>query len=136
MHLYFLSIVVNTLCSLILMADDFGGKLAFLKKIGEFFKGLGTKFIIACSALLIALLKLVAPAGADQIPFIGDFFPMVAGFSLGAVLLLDAVKKKSDVENQSLEKMDKIVLKNKSFVGFIGLILALLHFLFPETPIL
>ena len=136
MHLYFLSIVVNMLISFILMADDFGEKLSFLKKIADFFKGLGTKFIVACSALLISLLKLIFPAGTDQIPFIGDFFPMVAGFSLGAILLLDAVKAKSEIENKSLQKIEKVVLKNKGLVGFICLIIAVLHFIFAEIPIL
>ena len=135
MRLYFLSIIVNILSSCILMVDDFGDKLVFLKKIGDFFKGLGTKLLVACSAMLISLLKLMFPAGTDQIPFIGDLFPMVAGFLLGGTLMLDAVKKKSEVENQSLEKMEKLVLKNKGLVGLICLIIAFLHFLFAEIPI-
>jgi hypothetical protein len=134
MQIYFLSIVVNIIISMILMSEDFGEKISIFKKVENAFQGMSKKFLLAFSAMLIALIQLVAPI--EGIPFLGDFLPMVAGFSLGGALLVTAIKERTDVENQAVDKLEKVMLHYKGFIGAGGIIVSLLHFILPTLPIL
>jgi hypothetical protein len=134
MQFYFLSIIVNTIIGLILMADDFGEKITLFKKVAEAFQGISKKFLLALAAMFIGLIKLVAPV--EGWPFIGDFLPMAAGFVLGITLLVAAIKEKTDVENAAIDKLEKVMLHYKGFIGAAGIIISLLHFLFPTLPVL
>lgn len=134
MQFYFLSIIINIIISMILMSEDFGEKIGFFKKVAESFQGISKKFLLALSAMLIGLIKLVAPI--DGLPFLGDFLPMIAGFSLGGALLVAAIKERTDVQNEAVDKLEKVMLNYKGFIGAGGFIISLLHFILPTLPIL
>jgi hypothetical protein len=134
MQFYFLSVIVNITISMILMSDDFGEKIKFFKKVADSFQGITKKLLLALSAMLIGLIKLVAPI--DGLPFIGDFLPMVAGFALGGALLVSSIKERSDVENQAIDRLEKVVMHYKGFIGAGGFLISVIHFLLPTLPIL
>jgi hypothetical protein len=134
MQFYFLSIVVNIVISMILMSEDFGEKIAFFKKVADSFQGISKKFLLALSAMLIGLIKLGWPV--EGIPFLGDFLPMIAGFSLGGALLVMAIKERTDVKSDTVDKLEKVMVNYKSFIGAGGFLISLLHFILPTLPIL
>ncbi len=134
MQIYFLSIIVNIIISMILMSEDFGEKIKYFKKVADSFQGLTKKLLLALSAMLIGIIKLVAPV--EGLPVIGDFLPMVAGFVLGGALLVASIKERSDVENQAIDKLEKVMLHYRGIIGAGGFIISIMHFLLPTLPIL
>jgi hypothetical protein len=84
--------------------------------------------------MLIGLIKLGWPV--EGIPFLGDFLPMIAGFSLGGALLISAIKERTDVQNEAVDKLEKVMVNYKGFIGAGGFLISLLHFILPTLPIL
>lgn len=132
-QLYLLSIIANSLAGLVFIAEHLSEKIAFLKTVEGFFKNFGVRIILAFTIILIAMIKLVWPFYG--IPFIGDFFPMIAGLVMGFTLIFDFLRSKSDVNTEALVLLDKLFLKNKFFIGIGALIVSFLHFLLPGVVI-
>jgi hypothetical protein len=132
-QMYFLSIIVNSLAGLVLIAEHLSEKVAFLKSIEGFFKNFGVRIILSFALILVAMIKLVWPFYG--IPFIGDLLPMTAGLVMGFTLIFDFMRSKSDVHTEALVLLDKLFLKNKFFIGIGALLISFLHFLLPGVVI-
>ena len=52
------------------------------------------------------------------------------GLVLGGILALDYYRAKSTVETPLVETLDRLLVKNGSNFGIIGIVVAFLHFLF------
>jgi hypothetical protein len=133
-QIYLLSVVGNILAGLVLAAEHLSKKMPLFKQLDVFFKNIGVRMALALAVTVVALVQLVWPY--DGIPILGDFLPMTAGLVCGFTLIYDYLRVKSDVETKALVTLDKIFIQNKFLFGIGAIIVALLHFLLMEAPIL
>lgn len=64
------------------------------------------------------------------IPIIGDLLPAVAGLLGGGTILLDYYSK-SFAEHDLPEVFEAVFFNNRKYIGFICIIIAIIHFIIP-----
>ena len=128
---YFLSILANILGGLSLAADHYDGKISGFSKIKQFCEdNPGFRVTVGVFAFLAGFLKLLSVTKGD-VPVVGDLLPSLSGLLIGTTLLFERYKEKTTVESGAIDAADKILLKYKSIVGSVGVIVGALHFLLP-----
>jgi len=134
LQFYFLSVLINALAGYILFTGNEKGVLEFK---GNFsLKDETVKFVIGILSVVTGLLKLLSPIEGD-IPIIGDLIPGVVGFLCGFALIFEYYKGRSSLDNSDrTERIDKILVSNKKFIGIAGIAAAILHFIFPKVLLL
>jgi hypothetical protein len=132
-QIYLLSVVGNILAGLVLSAEHLSKKMPLFKQLDNFFKNIGVRVALALAVFIVALIQLIWPY--DGIP-LGDLLPMTAGLVCGFTLVYDFLRGKSDVQTKTLVTLDKIFVENKFLIGIGAIIIAFLHFLLMEVPIL
>lgn len=144
---YFLSILMNILAGLILI---FGVNLA-AEKTGDFldeeddtdspvkktFGELGLdspsfRMVVGILCVFVAIMKLLSVFRND-VPFIGDSFPALAGFLGGASILLEYYVSSSEDEISVSESIQKVFIDSRKIIGYVCFAAALLHFIFPQV---
>ena len=135
-QIYFISILSNLLSGLILSSHHYSERFPGFSSVRDFFVGKpGLRVTIGIIAFLTGFLKLLTVTKGD-VPVIGDLLPALSGLILGAGLLFERYKEKSTVETKTLETVDKLLLRNKTIFGSVGVIIAVLHFLMPGIVLL
>jgi len=132
-QLYFLLIVFNTLAGIILASEAIREKVPAISKFIELIAIKEIKFIIGIGSLIVGVIKLIAPVGFI---IIGDLIPAVSSGVMGITLLVDFYKDNTTIKSETINKLDNTFLKNKTKIGLLGLLVALLHFFFDWAPIL
>ena len=132
---YALSIFVNIFTGLLLSEDGKSEKAGIMMKISELLQDKGTKFVLGLFAVLIGFFKILTPIQGD-VPVIGDLFPALSGLAMGAVLLVDFFKTSPDVSSETIEKVDSVIARNGKYIGIVGILSGILHFLVPGVPII
>ena len=140
-QLYFLSVLFNIFCGLILAAEFISEKISSFTSFSEMISGSRAKFIIGATAFVVGVLKLLVPISrmsgtAANWLILGDLLPAAMGMLLGFALLMDFLKQKSVINTDTLIRLDSIIIQNKKTIGFAGIIVALLHFFFGTLMIL
>jgi hypothetical protein len=94
------------------------------------------RLILGILCAIIGILKLLSPS-MDNIPILGDLVPALAGVAAGFILVFGYYREHVSVGVVEPEgKLDRIggtFLKYKRPVGFLLLVSAALHFLFPQA---
>ena len=135
-QIYFLSIVANLLSGLVLSAEHYGTKFPGFVAVKDFFIGKpGLRVTIGIISFLTGFLKLLTVTKGD-VPVVGDLLPALSGLILGAGVLFERYKERSNVSSRALETADKFILRHKSIYGSVGIIIALVHFLLPGIVLL
>ena len=146
---YFLSVLLNVLCGLILVygtnlasgeipssdAADTGSEEKSLK---DGFKGFDNKtfrLIIGILSVFVGILKFLSVYRND-IPVIGDLLPALAGLMGGASILLEYFMGTTTEEINIPEAVKKIFIECRKYIGVGCLVVGVLHFIFPQVPIL
>ena len=132
---YALSVVVNLLIGLSLSFEPKEEKQTFLLKVRDGLREKGIKFTLGLTALVVGVLKILSPIQGD-VPVVGDIVPVITGIALGGILLVQFFKESSDVTSETVDKLFGFVEKNRKYVGIVGVVSAILHFLMPRVPIL
>ena len=133
---YFLSIVANIVAGLTLAGDYLGAKIAFLSSFKNLRENRNAVIGIGAATALIGLIKLFVLSPGETVPVAGDLLPAVTGMALGGVLLVEAFREKVASKGEKIEKISKTVLTFRVPLGIAGVVVAILHFLFPGAPIL
>ena len=81
---------------------------------------------------LTGILKLVSVIRSD-VPVIGDLLPALAGLAGCFCLILEYYMNTTTIENTLPVLLDKIFIKNSNVIGFLCIVIALLHFVFPTV---
>jgi len=131
---YALSIFVNLIAGLVLSMTPGEKKQTVFSKIMGALEDKGVKFSLGIAALIVGLFKLLTPITGD-VPVVGDLLPALTGMILGGVLLLDFFNERSEIAPEFPGKWDVVLLKNKKYIGIAGILVAILHFLMPNVPI-
>jgi hypothetical protein len=133
-QLYFLSVLFNGLAAYILiMGDGWEGiesSLRFSPRNPIF------RLVLGILSGATGILKLLSPS-VDNVPVFGDLVPSLAGIIAGFVLIFGYYRESASVSASGaegkLDRMGDVFLKYKKGVGFVLLVAAALHFLFPQA---
>lgn len=130
---YFLSIVSNLLAGLALSADYLEEKFPSMENLKGVISTKGSRATIGVVSVISGFFKLLAVTAGD-VPVVGDFLPALGGLGLGGLLLYELYRERSTVEGgQTPESVDQTILRNKPIIGIFGILVGLIHFLFPRV---
>jgi hypothetical protein len=90
------------------------------------------RLILGVLTVLTGLLKVLSAVERD-IPIIGDLLPALAGLAAGFILVFEYYQDHSAMEPESVEKIERVLIRHKRIIGIVSLCAAGLHFLFPRV---
>ncbi|MDR2136250.1 MAG: hypothetical protein LBO76_06500 [Treponema sp.] len=132
---YFLSILLNAAAGFVLFTNGGGGGAGAIEEEIRFSLQNETfRLILGILGAVTGLLKLLSPVQGD-IPVIGDLVPAAAGLVTGFILLFDYYHGRSFFEEGD-NRMTQIITVNRKWIGFAAMIVAALHFIFPQVLLL
>ncbi|GHV44477.1 hypothetical protein AGMMS49546_28500 [Spirochaetia bacterium] len=132
---YFLSIVFNAAAGFVLINEGTDVENSIESSLKFSFRNETFHLILGILTMVTGLLKLLSSTPGD-IPIIGDLFPAVTGLAAGFILLFGYYQGRSVIEDDKNTRVGEIVSKNRKWIGFAALIVAALHFLFPQALLL
>jgi uncharacterized membrane-anchored protein len=129
---YFLSVLFNAAAGYVLVMEEKDRDEGI--KTGSYFSldNDTVRLILGILTLVSGLLKLLSVIQGD-IPVIGDLLPAVMGLLAGFILIFEYYHTKTELEVKNSEILERILLKNKKWIGFVAIASAILHFLFPSV---
>lgn len=129
-QVYLLSVITLILASVALGYDPLDERIhvsSFFN--GAIFKSPGFAFGLGVVTFLVGLFQFLSVHPDDTI-ILGNLVPATAGVVLGGTLMLAYYKEKSTVESGFVDRLDAIFLQNAAGLSYLGLLIAVLHFLF------
>jgi len=133
---YFLSILSNIVAGLTLAGDYLGEKMPFLASFKNLRANRPATVTIGVVAIIIGIIKLIVLSPGESIPVVGDLLPALTGIAVGGILLVEAFRQRVESQGESLKKISAAVLTYRVPVGIAGVVIAVVHFLFPGAPVL
>jgi hypothetical protein len=135
-QIYLLSILANVVAGLTLSGDYLGSKFSLFATFKNLSGNRTAQVIIGIVTLVVGALKIFILSPRESVPVAGDLLPALTGIVLGAALLVEASMAKIEGGEEKLGKLSKAVLGYRVPLGIFGVIVGILHFLFPGTLIL
>ncbi|MDR2068798.1 MAG: hypothetical protein LBP71_02900 [Spirochaetaceae bacterium] len=129
---YFLSILFNAASGYTLAMEDKDREGPAENGPCFFLNNETLRLILGILTLVSGLLKLLSSIQGD-IPIIGDLLPAVLGLLTGFILVFDYYHTKTSIGSEKSELIERIIAKNKRWLGFAAIASAVLHFLFPTV---
>ena len=136
LQIYFISIVVIFLGGLALVAEYLGEKRPSLASLKDYFGRKGVTVTLGFLSLIAGILKFFIRAPFDTVPVAGDLLPALVGIALGLALLMGFFKSKVSEPSELMDKAEKMALTYRVPLGFLGIAVAIVHFLFPGAVLL
>jgi hypothetical protein len=125
---YFLSVFLNALAGYALASGDEKGELGI--KGGFSLSDETVRLVLGILCMVTGLLKLLSPS-ENGLPILGDFIPAMVGLLTGFILVLEYYRSHATVESGQADSLYEKFALNKKLVGFVAVVSAVLHFLFP-----
>ena len=135
-QIYFLVIIANIVAGLSLSSGYLGKRIPIVAIFDKFREGRKTPITVGIATTIIGILKLIVRSPGETTPVAGDLAPALIGILLGVVLLNTAFQPKPATNNGEVEKAEKAMIRYRVPIGIIGIVGALVHFLFPGVLIL
>ncbi len=135
-QIYLLSVLSNIVAGLTLAGDYLGEKIPFLATFKNLRANRPASVTIGVVTAIIGIIKLIVPSPGETIPVVGDLLPALTGIALGVILLVDSFRATVESRGEQLKKISTAVLTYRVPVGIAGVVVAILHFLFPGVPVL
>ena len=135
---YLLSVVSTVVAGLALASDYLGKKSDFLGSFRYLRRSRGVQVTIGLVTAVIGVLKLIFRSPGETIIVAGDLLPAAAGIIIGVILIGEAFRQhpKAEGENEkvgkSVEKVTAAIMPYQVPVGIAGVVVGLIHFLFPR----
>ncbi len=130
-QIYLVSVVVNLLAGITLAYGFLDTRLPLSSALnGELFEQPRFWFGLGSVSFIVGFLKLLS--GVAEMPVIGDLLPAIAGLMMGMTLLVQFYRSRADVVPDAVVTLEKVFVANKTAVGIVGIVVALVHFLFPR----
>jgi hypothetical protein len=135
LQIYFISVLANLTGGLFLiLGSAHTDKDSFIT-----LKNLVTKksaqAVLGIIALLAGILKLFVYARAGSVPVLADLLPAIGGIGIGGSLILNVLFK-DEAPGTSAGQLQVSLEKLHMPIGISGVVLAVLHFLFPGVILL
>jgi uncharacterized membrane protein HdeD (DUF308 family) len=135
-QLYFLSILFNGLSGYLFLRGDREEKDTIENSFRFSFHNDTFRLVLGILSAITGLLKLLSPS-IDNILILGDLVPALMGLFAGFILVFGYYREHRSVTNKEedgkLEKLGGTLLKYRKGFGFILLVTALAHFIFPQA---
>lgn len=135
-QIYLLSVLANIIAGLTLAGDFLGEKMPFLASFKNLRSNKAAQTVIALASIIIGVIKLIVLSPGESVPVVGDILPALTGIILGGILVIEAFRPAVDSRGESLQKISKTVLSYRVPVGIVGVVVGIVHFLFPGAVIL
>lgn len=137
-QMYFLSVCVNFFGGFLLTLGSLENRFDAVKQMKSSFENKTLRVVTGILALVIGFLKLFVVYSVNDggIIVFGDLLPAITGLALGTTLVVEVYKERSDGSSEILETLDNTLLKYSTLLGFAGIAVSILHFLFANTVIL
>jgi len=154
---YFLSVLLNILIGLVLVygkdltqdndgadSDDDAQQKKSKKSAGSgnsifgsssCFENKSFRLVLGVLSLLVSIMVILSPFRND-VPVIGDLLPALAGLFSGASLLVEYYITTTTEEIRIPQKLVDLLVNGRKYIGVTCLVAGLLHFIFPQVPIL
>ncbi len=132
-QLYFLSVFANLVTGLLLAADYLGQKTAFFAEWKKLLENRVAEILFGLGAAAIGILKLIIFSPGETVAVVGDLVPALTGLVLGAVLLGQAFRARVEKAGQKAERVARAVIGYQVPIGIFGMVVAVVHFLFPQV---
>ena len=129
---YVLSILVNLLGGFLLADDVLSKKLSTFNISDKILKSEIYTLIFAIIAAIAALFKIISVYAGD-LYVIGDILPAVASFIIAAYFFCKYLLEKKGVLEGTFGSIDLFIERYKSLLGIACIIIAFLHFIFPQV---
>jgi hypothetical protein len=136
-QLYFLSILCNGLSGYILFAGKEGETIeegAFLSLNSPIFH-----LVLGILSVVTGVLKLLSPLPSitgNTVYILGDLVPSTAGITAGLLLIFGMYRQGSTAGSESMGELDRIgsnLLRFRKTFGLGLMLVAVMHFLFPQA---
>ncbi|MBP3367110.1 MAG: hypothetical protein J6K96_09050 [Treponema sp.] len=140
---YFLSVLLNVLAGLILVygknlaqEDEFSGEGDSVSSGSTIldFNSPVFRLVVGILCIFVAVMKILSVFRND-VPVIGDLFPVLAGFAAGFSILLEYYMASSS-EPSSVPPAAGAVLGSRKIIGAVCIAAGILHFVFPQIVLL
>jgi hypothetical protein len=102
-----------------------------LKGVQEALKiNIPSRIILILLSLLIGVFKILSVTAGD-VAVVGDLFPALGLLVIAMVFFLDYYTEQAEIRSGFIERLQKVFITNKKFLGVVLIAVGLLHFLFP-----
>jgi len=130
-QLYFLSVLCNGFCGYILFST--GREKSVFKEEITFFQNPTFHLVLGILSGIVGILVLLSPY--NGIPILGDLIPSIAGIIAAFVIIFGVYRRdvSSSDSDSKLERFGESLLRFRKVVGIILMIVAMVHFLFPQA---
>jgi hypothetical protein len=132
---YFLSILLNGLVGYMLVSEKEPAAPSIADGLGFSLQNETLRLVLGILTMLTGLLKLLSAVPGDLV-VIGDLIPALVGFTTGFSLVFEYYRGHSGIESKRTDKLEGFLTRNKKRIGFVALVSAALHFLFPSVLLL
>lgn len=133
MQFYFLSIVCNVLAGLALLLNaEESGAMPLVEGLRETFKNETTRLVLGILSLIAGLFKILSVVRMDVV-VVGDLLPALAGILASIALFNEYYTARSTIERTPNPVFVAIFITRKKWIGWMAIVAAALHFLFPNV---
>ena len=135
---YLLTVVSTVVAGLALSSDYLGTKSEFFGSFRFLRQSRSIQITAGLVTSVIGVLKLIFRSPGERVVIAGDLLPAAVGIILGIILIGEAFRQhpKSEGEpegvEKSVEKVTAAMMPYRVPVGIAGVVVGLLHFLFPR----
>ena len=136
-QMYLLSVVTITIGSVALAGDYLAGKKTSLKPIFDIIGSKNARWGIGSIAIIIGIFKMIFRSPGEDVRVVGDLLPALAGIGVGALLLFSAFHREPEGDPQTkIALFVEKALRRRAYIGLLGMLVSIVHFLFPGVLIL
>jgi hypothetical protein len=138
---YLLSVVSTVVAGLALSSEYLGKKGDFFASFRFLRRSRSIQITTGLITAVIGVLKLIFRSPGERVVVVGDLLPAAVGIILGIILIGEAFRQHPKTEpeipetepvEKSVEKVTKAIMPYRVPVGIAGIVVGLLHFLFPR----
>jgi hypothetical protein len=133
---YLLSVLSLILAGALAASGFLTERMAALAALSDLAERRSVATTVGVFALAVGILKFFLRAPGDGVAVVGDLLPAVAGIVTGGVLLLAQQHRPGERDPELPRSQTQMLVAYRNPIGLAGLLVGLLHFLFPATVIL
>ena len=129
---YFLSIFVNFIGGLLLAGDNINKQFPSIDSLQELFKSTSYMLIFAIVAAVAGVFKIISVFEGD-VYVVGDLLPAAVSIIIAIHFFTHYFYEKKGTADVHLEQINTVVEEYKTLIGYGAIIIAILHFFFPDV---
>jgi len=129
-QIYLLSVLTNLIAGVALSIEGMDEKLHLTSVFNrDLFENTGFRVGLGIITLVVGILQILSVPEGD-VPVVGDLLPALSGVILGVILLLEYYRGRSEVSSPTVDALDNVFGKNSAVFGTLGMVIAVVHFIF------